>query len=70
MNTNKNTTFDLWHNELEFLAGGIDASYLLGDAESHRDAYNDGLSPEEDLGEQLAAAKAFTDMSLARLARS
>lgn len=48
--------FNNWFDCLRGLADGRGLSHLIGDAESHQDAFFDGLSPEEELRQQVHAA--------------
>lgn len=42
--------------QLVVLANGQKVSWLLGDKESHRESFDSGLSPSEELEEQKYAA--------------
>jgi hypothetical protein len=55
MNTTPQT-FEIWYSELKFLAMEQDVSHLIGDAVSHKDAFLDGLTPENEMSEQRYAA--------------
>lgn len=50
------TTFETWYSNLNAIAKMQGAGYLIAGAEDHRDAFEDGLSPDEELVEQLYAA--------------
>lgn len=46
-----------WYDELVQLAKAQGVAWLLSDsAEDHREGYEDGLTPEEELQEQTGAA--------------
>jgi len=50
-------TFEEWYKELVQLAKGEDLLWLVSDyPEDHRESYEDGLSPDEELDEQKYAA--------------
>ncbi len=46
-----------WHQQLEELAKSKGFEWLIGDAESYCDYYNDGAEPEEVLDEEIEAAR-------------
>lgn len=53
----KKLTFEAWYKQLKALAKKADCSFLIAEAESHRSAYDDGLTPREELEEQIDAAR-------------
>lgn len=48
-------TFLEWYRELGRLSTLRGVQFCVGEMESHREAYDDGLSPEDELREQLEA---------------
>lgn len=48
--------FNEWFHDLVALADEADMLHLIGDAESHRDGYEDGLSPAQELESQITEA--------------
>jgi hypothetical protein len=50
------TTFEAWYSSLSTIAASKGLGFLVGDPESHRAAFEDGLSPEDEISEQAAAA--------------
>jgi len=48
--------FGLWFAELTALATPRGLTWLLGDAASHRGSFDEGLSPQDELGHLIAEA--------------
>ncbi len=56
MEKNKNIYF--WFQEFKELANQRCLSHLIGDMESHRESFDDGESPMDELEHQIDAANA------------
>lgn len=50
-------TFNAWMHALRSLAARRELSWILGDAASNKDAFSDGLSPDEALSALIIEAK-------------
>ena len=48
--------FGLWFEQLKKLAESRGLSWLVGDAQSHRPAFDEGLSAQDELDHQIAEA--------------
>ena len=49
---------DAWYADLKILAKRKGYEYLIADKESHREGYEEGNTPDEELDEQIWAAQA------------
>ena len=52
-------TFNAWFHDFVTVADRLSVLDLIGDPESHRAAYEDGLSPEQAVEAQIDAIEAF-----------
>jgi hypothetical protein len=50
-------TFNAWMHALRKLAAHRDLTWILGDADSNKDAFSDGLTPDDALNSMLTDAK-------------
>ena len=48
-------SFEMWYTKLHNLAQIEGYLYLVGDKESHRESFEDGESPEDELKYQIQA---------------